>query len=149
MRITILALLTILFSVVLLGCSSGPKIEKSAVLAEVAGEKIFLEDIIDNPTFSMLLENFITEKIILQEFEARHLVLSDEKFTKEWDKFVLSRAQGDETKLRLDLQQQGITLDYMKNQIRNQVKFMQILEDEFPVNLEHLLICQVQFKYLR
>lgn len=136
MKITIFALMTVLFSVLIMGCSSNHQPDQSRILAEVGGEKILLEDLFDNPTFTMLVDNFITEKIILQEFEARHLEVTDNKFEEEWGKFVQSRAQGDELKLREDLQQQGIDLEYMKAQVRTQVKFQLILEDEFPITLE-------------
>ncbi len=135
MRITIFAFMTILFTIVLMGCSSGNRGDQS-VLAEVAGEKVLLEDVSGNPTFLMLVDNLITEKMVLQEFEARQLVLSDDKFEKEWDRFVLARGQGDELRLVQELRPQGITLDYMKKQIRTQVKFQQLLEDEFPITLE-------------
>jgi DNA invertase Pin-like site-specific DNA recombinase len=136
MRITIFASITLLFIIVSLGCSASHKVDKSIVLAEVGGEEIILKDVFDNPSFVMVVENLIKEKIIKQEYKVRNLVFDEEKMKKEWDGFVLSKAQGDEAKLIEDLNKQGVTVIFMKNQVRLQVMFQQLINDEFPVTIE-------------
>ena len=136
MRIATFALITLFFIIASVGCSSSHKIDKSIVLAEVGGEEIILNDAYDNPSFVMIVDNLIREKMINQEFVSRNLVFDDEKLKKEWDSFVLSNAQGDEAKLIEDFKKQGVTLLFMKNQIRLQVMFQQLIDDEFPVKIE-------------
>ncbi|MCD6217060.1 hypothetical protein J7L05_04255 [bacterium] len=136
MRITIFASITLLFIIVSLGCSASHEVDKSIVLADVGGEEIILKDVFENPSFVMIVENLIKEKIIKQEYKARNLVFDEENMKKEWDNFVLSRAQGDEAKLIEDLRNQGVTVLFMKNQVKLQVMFQQLINDEFPVTLE-------------
>ena len=136
MRIATFASITLFFIIASVGCSSSHKIDKSIVLAEVGGEEIILNDAYDNPSFVMIVDNLIREKMINQEFVSRNLVFDDEKLKKEWDNFVLSKAQGDEAKLIEDFKKQGVTLAFMKNQIRLQVMFQQLIADEFPVKIE-------------
>ncbi len=136
MRITIFASITLLFIIVSLGCSSSQKVDKSIVLAEVGGEEIILKDVFDNPSFVMVVDNLIKEMIIKQEYKARDIAFDEEKMNKEWDGFVLAKAQGDEAKLIDELSKQGVTVLFMKKQIRLQVMFQQLINDEFPVTLE-------------
>ncbi|MBU1023785.1 hypothetical protein KKB99_05825 [bacterium] len=125
----------ILLSFCIAGCGSQEK-NKSTVLAEVNGEQILLEDIYKNPSFAGIIDQYINEIMIRQEFKARNLVLNEADIEEEWSNFVKMRGQGDEEKILNDLKSQGVTKSFIWDQIKTQVMLKDIIDNEFPSTME-------------
>jgi hypothetical protein len=127
-----------LIALILCGCSGRGTNPNKIPLAKVGDETIYVDELLKNPSFVGMVDQIIKSKIIEQEYATRGFKLTPERFKKEWDSIVLAQAQGDEKAFRAKLAEQGITDEFVNEQIRMKIMYTDVVLSEYPITPEDI-----------
>jgi hypothetical protein len=136
MRFRISFITALLVALVLCGCSGKDTKTDKVPLVKVGDEVIYVDELLKNPSFKGMVDQIIKQKIIEQEYAVRGFKLTDERFKEEWDTIVKSQAQGDEKAFRTQLEQQGLTDEFVKEQINTNIMYTDLVLSEYPITID-------------
>ncbi len=121
----------IIFAVAAIGCSK--------TVATVNGEKITqaeLNERLMQQAGKEVLDQMITEKLILQEAKKKGIKVSEKEIDKKIEEF--KKRFPDEKTFRAQLKENNMTLDFLREQLKLQLILEKILKDKIKVSEEEV-----------
>lgn len=138
MRLKISFITALLLVLVLCGCNGRNTTPNKIPLVKVGDETIYVDALLKNPAFLGMVDQIIKQKIIEQEYAARGFKMTPERFKKEWDSIVETQTQGDEKAFRAQLEKQGMTDEFVNEQINTNIMYTEIVLNEYPVTIDDI-----------